>query len=617
MQTAALISSEGSLDWLCIPRFDSPATFLRLLDVEKGGYCLVQPAAKFDSRRVYDRESAVLGTVFHTGSGTITLTDFMPVYRKESPDPEGRGMDALSRRRLVRLVRCDGDVECRVEVKITPDYARRRPTIVRRDDHRVLVMNPHCNLHLQLPAGCSIDDAGLISGNIRMKDGEEFALVISWSDVERDVGEINLGTAHAHLKETVDYWERWARDLSYEGRYDALVKRSAVTLKLLTYEPTGAIVAAPTTSLPEQLGGKRNWDYRYSWLRDSSLTLAALMNLGNFGGAHDFFHFLHESLPSNATDFCVMYRVDGGLELAESDLPLAGYRGSRPVRIGNASAKQTQLDIYGELMHCMYLYFSHPELSHSEETFESEFWPVIRSTAEFVMKNWLKPASGIWEMRSQERHFTHSVAMCWVALDRAIKLARQLNVRQDLDQWEQEKKRILDAIESRGFHLSQDAYVQDFGGQALDASVLRLPVMGVVDPNSQRFASTVRSIEKRLMNRGLLYRYSQDETDDGIGGLEGTFTACGFWLVEVYVLQGRIAEAERLFEQIISYANDLGLMAEEIDPHTGEQLGNFPQGFTHIGLINAACRIAAAKGQASDITQRMLQGEPRTGDVAA
>lgn len=591
--------------------------FLRLLDVEKGGYCLVQPAAKFDSSRSYDKESAVLRTVFRTGNGTMTLTDFMPVYEREGLDPEDRGMDALSRRRVVRLVHCDGEIECRIELKVTPDYARKRPTIVRRDDGRVLVMNPHCNLHLQLPPGCSIDEAGVIGGKIRMKDGDEFALVMSWSEVEQDVSEINLRTAHAHLKETVDYWEHWAEDLCYEGYHDRLVKRSAVTLKLLTYEPTGAIVAAPTTSLPEQLGGNRNWDYRYSWLRDSSLTLAALMNLGNFNEAHDFFHFLHQSLPDNAAKFGVMYRVDGGLELTECDLPLAGYRGSRPVRTGNGAAEQMQLDVYGELMHCVYLYFFHPELSHPEDSFENEFWPVVRRIADFVVGNWMKPASGIWEMRSKERHFTHSVAMCWVALDRAIKLARQFNLGHDLEKWELEKDRILNAIESRGFDSSQQAYVQDFEGKAMDASVLRLPGMGVIDPKSERFASTVAAIENRLMNRGLLYRYSQDETDDGIGGVEGTFTACGFWLVESYVLQGRLDEAERLFEQIVSHANDLGLMSEEIDPHTGEQLGNYPQGFTHVGLINAACRIAAAKGQASDITQRMLQGEERSGNVAA
>ncbi|MGH9524937.1 MAG: glycoside hydrolase family 15 protein, partial [Terriglobales bacterium] len=613
---AALISSEGSLDWLCFPRFDSPAIFLRLLDEEKGGYCLVQPAGAFTSTRSYDQDSAVLRTVFRCDGGTMTLTDFMPVRRSEKAGPQGRGVDAVAMRRVVRLVRCHGELDCRLEVKVTPDYAQRPAKLVRRGDHRVLAVNPRDNLHIQLPSGYMIDEHGVIRSTVRMRDGDQFAVVLSWSEPDKDVGDMNLDVARKYLRQTLDYWEHWSRDLRYRGDHAEMVKRSAVTLKLLTYEPTGAIVAAPTTSLPEQLGGKRNWDYRYTWLRDSSLTLAALMNIGKFAEAHDFFHFLHESLPRNAADFRIMYEIDGGQELTETDLPLSGYRGSRPVRLGNGAAGQTQLDIYGELMHCMYLYFSHPDLSRADEPFENEFWPLVQSTADFVAAKWLEPGSGMWEMRGKKQQFVHSVAMCWVALDRAIKLARQFRIPHDLSRWENEQRRIIEAIETRGFHPSQRAYVQFFDGQAMDASILRLPVMGVVDARSERFASTVVALENRLMNRGLLYRYTQDETDDGVGGNEGTFTACGFWLVESYVLQGRLSDAERLFERLIGHANDVGLLSEEIEPHTGEQLGNFPQGFTHIGLVNAACRIAAAKGLASGVTQEMLQGDG-SGDRAA
>ena len=616
-QTAALISSEGSLDWLCFPRFDSPAMFLRLLDFEKGGYCLIQPAGKFRANRSYEQDSAVLHTVFRADRGSLTLTDFMPVRPTGNGGGQSRGMDASSLRRVVRLVRCEGEVDCRLEIKVTPEYAQRRPKVVRRNEHRILFLNPRDNLHIQLPPGCELDAEGIVRNVIPMRDGEQFAVVLAWSEGHEDVADVDLQVAHEHLRETVDYWERWARDLRYEGNHSRLVRRSAVTLKLLTYEPTGAIVAAPTSSLPEHIGGKRNWDYRYTWLRDSSLTLAALMNLGNFAEAHDFFHFLHESVPANAADFRIMYRVDGGLDLNEYDLPLAGYRGSRPVRAGNGAARQMQLDIYGELMHCMYLYFSHPELSCPDEQFESDFWPVVRSIANFVAKNWVNPCSGMWEMRGSERCFTHSVAMCWVALDRAIKLAREFNLAHDVSGWEREKCRILNAIETRGYHPAQQAYVQYFAGQAVDASVLRLPVMGVIDANSDRFAGTITALENRLMSNGLLLRYSQDETDDGIGGREGTFTACGFWLVESYVLQGRLDAAERAFEHIIDYANDLGLMSEEIDSESGELVGNFPQGFTHVALINAAVRIAVAKGQASDITQQMLKGDGRTGVRAA
>lgn len=607
-RSAALISSAGSIDWLCFPRFDSPAIFLRLLDAARGGYCSVQPAARFETTRSYDRDTAVLCTRFKTSTGTLTVTDFMPLRAHEGPGPETQGIGAHAPHGVIRLVRCEGEVDCQIELKVTPDYGRATPKIVRRTEQRYVVLNPHDNLHVQVPAGCSVSD-GLISGTVHMRNGDEFALVLTWSEAEQDAPEVTLRLAYAALKETVDYWRKWSRQLDYDGDHTDLVERSALVLKLLTYEATGAIIASPTTSLPEQIGGNRNWDYRYTWLRDSSLTLAALMNLGNFHEAHDFFHFLHNSLPSNAAHWRIMYRIDGGEELTETDLPLPGYRESRPVRIGNGAALQQQLDIYGELLHCMFLYFTHDQLSKRVESFERDFWPTARTAADFVTKQWMQPGSGIWEMRGATHRFTHSIAMCAVALDRACKLARRFGIRHDTRLWEAEQRTMMDALESRGYHESQRAYVEYFTGQSLDASILRLPVMGVLDARSPRFASTVEAIERRLIKNGLVYRYSQDETDDGIGGEEGTFTACAFWLVETYVLQGRIAEAERLFDYIIRHANDLGLMSEEIHPITGEQLGNFPQGFTHIGLINAACRIATAKGHRSGLTHRLLSGD--------
>ena len=616
-RSAALISSAGSIDWLCFPRFDSPAVFLRLLDASQGGYCLVQPAGHFESSRFYERDTAVLCTRFQTGSGVLTVTDFMPVRAHEGPGPETHGVGADAPHRLVRLVRCcEGEVDCRIELKVTPDYARAKSKIVRRGEHRYLVLNPHDNLHVQVPAGCSVT-GDVISGTLRLRDGQEFALVLTWSEPELDSPEITVKLAHDALKETTEYWREWSRQLDYDGDHAGLVKRSALVLKLLTYEPTGAIIAAPTTSLPEQIGGKRNWDYRYTWLRDSSLTLAALMNLGNFHEAHDFFHFLHRSLPQNAADFRIMYRVDGTEDLTESSLPLSGYRESRPVQVGNGAARQQQLDIYGELLHCMYLYFTHDQLSKRVESFERDFWPTAKTAADFVAGQWSHPGSGIWEMRGKERRFTHSVAMCWVALDRAIKLARRFGIRHDAGPWEIEMRRIMDAVEASGYHEQQRAYVEYLSGQSLDASILRLPVMGVLDPRSERFSNTVDAIERKLVKGGLVYRYSQAETDDGIGGKEGTFTACAFWLVETYVLQGRLEEAERLFDYVVGHANDLGLMSEELDAVTREQLGNFPQGFTHIGLINAACRIAAAKGRGSGLMHRLLSGDAGAGDKAA
>jgi GH15 family glucan-1,4-alpha-glucosidase len=614
-QTAALVSPDGSIDWLCCPRFDSPAMFLRLLDADRGGYCSIQPVGKFDVTRSYVRDSCVLHTRFSTSGGELTVTDFMPVERCD--DPGGAGKDVDSPHQVVRLVQCSGDVECRLELKVTPDYAGAPPKIIRRSQHRALVLGARDALHIQMPSACQIDDRGLITANLRMRDGEEFALVLTWSKGDDDVREMLLKDARQSLETTFDYWRNWSNGIDYEGDYRSLVHRSALTLKLLTYEPSGAIIAAPTTSLPEEIGGARNWDYRYTWLRDSSLTLVALMDLGNFGEARDYFHFLHDSLPDNAEDFQVLYRIDGSVEVDERELPLSGYRDSRPVRIGNGAVGQKQLDIFGELMHCAFLYWLHEDFTKQGESFVSDFWPLIKTTADYVAQHWRDPGHGIWEMRGPQKDFTHAKGMCWVALDRALKLAKKFGVHRGLDDWDAQRSEIRHAIETRGFHPRSGAYVQYFDGQSLDAAVLRLPLMGVIDANSDRMRSTIAAIEKRLMNNGLVYRYLQDESDDGMPGNEATFTACAFWLVENYVLQGRVSDAERLFEHTVGFVNDLGLLSEELDPHTGEQLGNFPQGFSHIALINSAVRLAAAKGQVSDITRRMLRGEAGVEESAA
>lgn len=615
-QTAALISRDGSLDWLCLPRFDSPAMFLRLLDADRGGCCWVRPSGQFACTRRYMPDTCVLETTFHAGGGTLVVTDFMPAYRAEEPDDSGKDVDATHE--VVRLVRCEtGEVEFRLDLKPTFDYAQEEVKCIRRGDGRVLFLGAHNALHAQVPPDYILHADRSVTATMTLRAGEEFAIVLSWSSPDADVREIGLKEARHALDSTLKYWTHWSKGLEYGGENKDLVHRSALTLKLLTYEPTGAIIAAPTTSLPERPGGVRNWDYRYTWLRDSSLTLVALMDLGNFGEAHDYFHFLQNSLPDRAEDFQVLYRVDGSEELEERDLPLSGWRDSRPVRIGNGAMHQTQLDIFGELMHCAYLYWSHQDFLKRSENFRGDFWPRVKAIADHVASNWRKKGQGIWEMRGRPRHFTHAKGMCWVALDRALKLARAHGITEGLDGWEAEREAIIREVHQRAYNPNIGAYVLDFDGSALDASVLRLPIMGVIDPKSERMRSTIAAIERRLMKHDLVYRYLPRESDDGLPGGEGTFTACAFWLAENYVLQGDLAKAEEIFQHTIGYANDVGLMSEEIDPETGEQWGNFPQGFTHIGLINAAVRIAAEKGQVSDETRRMLSGEAGRAQQAA
>ena len=615
-RTAALISSEGSLDWMCFPRFDSPAMFLKLLDDEHGGSCWMRPEGRFETSRRYVPDTCVLETTFRASGGTMTLTDFMPALHSE--DESGKGKDVESRHQVVRIASCtSGEVTFRLDLHPTFGFAQERCKAIRRGEERVLFLGPHIALHAQVPARYSITGDGQLSATLRLKEGEEFAVVLTCSFPDEDAPAVGLKEARHALEATLKYWRKWSKALDYSGDYRDLVQRSAMTLKLLTYEPTGAIIAAPTTSLPEMPGGERNYDYRYTWLRDSSLTLVSLMDLANFGEAHDYFHFIHDSIPDRAEDFQVLYRVDGAEELEETDLPLSGYKGSRPVRIGNAAAHQKQLDIFGELMHCAYLYWLHEDFAKHGQSFRRDFWPRVKDVADYVAEHWHERGHGIWEMRGEPKHFTHAKGMCWVALDRALKLARHHGIRTGLEAWEREREKIRQQIETRGYHDGRKAYVQYFDGDALDAAVLRLPVMGVIDPRSERMRSTIAAIEKDLVRNGVVYRYRQDESDDGMPGDEGAFTTCAFWLAENYVLQDRLKDAEELFRHTVGFANDLGLMSEEIDPATGEQLGNFPQGFTHIGLINAAVRIAAAKGQASDETRRMLRGEAGIEESAA
>ena len=592
--TAALISSAGSIDWACFPDFNSPAVFLRLLDDAQGGYCSIEPAKLLRSQRRYLEATNILETIFETETGSLTVLDFMPVRQADAEREHGQ--DLLSDHRIIRLLRCtEGAVECRVELKPTFDYARARAQVFRRDARVAMFSSGPVALYAQLTDDVEwLDDA--VAATVKLEKGACCPIVLTFTPTpDREVEPLSDRDARAALEETRRYWRQWADSCESEGEYREQVLRSALTLKLLTYESSGAIIAAPTTSLPEWIGGSRNWDYRYCWLRDSTFTLIALMNLGYFGEAHDFFKFLHRTLPASAGKYQILYGICSERDAEERELPrLSGYRDSRPVRIGNGAAQQTQLDIFGELVHGVDLYWSDDGFEHHDEDFERDFWPMVESIADYVAHHWADRGSSMWEMRGSPSEFTHEKAMCWLALDRTLSLAKRHHIEApELATWKRELDLISESLRREGFNRQLGAYVQQYGSDKADASLLRLPLMGVISAQHPRMRGTIALIEKQLLRNGLLYRYPPGE--DGIGEHEGAFTACSFWLVENYILQGRLDEAEQMFRHLLSLANDVGLMAEELDPETGEQLGNFPQGFTHIGLINAAVRLSKAK----------------------
>ena len=588
--TAALVSSSGSIDWACLPYFDSPAVFLRILDDSKGGYCSVAADETRKVTRRYLPGTPILETTFKCVGGTLQVTDFMPLRRREQLTTEGQDADAD--RRIIRLLRCTaGSVDVNLEIKLTFDFTRENPKPATHDG-RIVFQSRNGALQLQGPS--LVFKGDVVAGKLHLEAGEDSFVAISHADRESDLITLDLHLIHQALQNTQAYWQRWSKACIYEGEFRDLLMRSAITLKLLTFEPTGAIVAAPTTSLPEEIGGERNWDYRFTWVRDSSLTLMALMSLGYFGEAHDFLHFFKRITPDAEHGFQILYGIRGEKQIEEHELKhLDGYRGSQPVRIGNAACQQKQLDIYGELMQCIHLYANHEAFEHHQKEFLDDTWPMIHGMADFAAKHWREPDSGLWEVRGAERQFVDSNALCWVALDRALKLASMRGSNGDLSNWTRNRDAIRESILEHGYDSELGSFVQCYGSKVVDASALRLSMVGLIDSQDPRMISTVKQVERRLMRHGLVYRYRG--SDDGLKGEEGTFVMCTFWLIDNYIMQGRMKEAEDLFQHVISFRNDLGLLSEEIDPENGEQLGNFPQGFTHISMINATVRLEAAR----------------------
>jgi GH15 family glucan-1,4-alpha-glucosidase len=590
LHSCALVSTSGSIDWACFPRFDSPAVFARLLDWERGGYFRLAPEGVRRTTRRYLPGTKVLETTFETAEGEATLTDFMPVDGHGDPhDP--RHVDCPQQ--IVRILRCTrGSARFRLECCPRFEYGSIIPHVSLDGAHSGVAhggadaLSIYCSAPLELVE----DDGFRASGELPA--GE--AVVVSASYRSRFTDLSTALPAHAaeqRLRETTEFWERWAAISTYDGAYGEAVQRSALTLKALTHAPTGAMLAAATTSLPEAIGGPRNWDYRFTWLRDASFALYALNIIGYREEAMYFKDWLEWATAGRARDLQLMYGLGGERRLTEQELPhLEGYRGSRPVRIGNGAYHQFQLDVFGEVMDSAHLF-----RKFGGEV-DPEYWQFLRRVVDFVHDHWREPDEGIWEARSERQHHVFSKVMCWVAIDRAIRAARALGLPGDVDAWRALRSEIRADVLEHGFDAERGTFVQAYGSRNLDASALMLPLVGFVRPTEPRMLSTIRAIEAELTSpEGLVYRYRG--FDDGLAGDEGAFVICTFWLADNLILLGETDRARELFEMVLSHGNDLGLLSEEIEPATGALLGNYPQAFSHMGLINTAVQLDnAARG---------------------
>jgi GH15 family glucan-1,4-alpha-glucosidase len=576
-QTAALVGRDGSIDWLCLPRFDSGACFAALLGSAENGRWLLAPAvAAHDVRRRYREDTLILETDFETEHGAVRVVDFMPP-RSLQPD-------------LVRIVRgIRGEVRMRMELVVRFDYGWLVPWVRRRGKGIVAVAGPDL---LTLCADVEVGgDGSTTVADFTVRDGQTISFVLGWRP-SHTPGSSPIEPGRA-LADTEQWWREWAGRCSYEGEWRDHVKRSLITLKALTYSPTGAIVASPTTSLPEHMGGLRNWDYRYCWVRDATFTLYALMLNGYREEARAWREWLLRAVAGKASQLQIMYGVAGERRLTELTLDwLPGYNGSRPVRIGNTAADQVQLDVFGEVADALHL----ARRVGLQTT--ADGWRVECGLLEHLESRWEGPDEGIWEVRGPRRHFTHSRMMAWVAVDRAVRDAERYGLAAPLERWRALRDRIHEEICRRGFDDGQNAFVQYYGGKELDASLLTMPQVGFLPPTDPRVIGTVAAVERRLLVDGFVHRYTPSEKVDGLPPAEGAFLLCTFWLADAYVLLGRREEAREVFERLLSITNDLGLLPEEWDPAARRFLGNFPQAFSHVGLLNTAHNLTQPRGPA-------------------
>jgi GH15 family glucan-1,4-alpha-glucosidase len=588
MHTAALVGMNGSIDWFCFPHFDSPSVFAAILDDRKGGRFAIAPMdGKPEFRQHYWPDTNVLITRFLMREGVGEITDYMAAHEHAMGDEDHQHQVF----RRVRAVR--GDITFRVECRPAFNYAR--------DDHDVQISDHGAAFHSRGPSlGLSTDVPlqarnGAAVAEFTLKEGRSAVFILQETERNRGCRAcISEKEEERIFEQTIDFWQRWLSGCTYTGRWREMVHRSALLLKLLTYAPTGAIVAAPTTSLPEAIGGARNWDYRYTWIRDAAFTLYGFLRIGFTDEAARFMQWLSaRSHELDADDSLqIMYGIEGQHELTEQTLDhLEGYRGSQPVRIGNAAHRQLQLDIYGELMDAVYLFNKYGS------PISYELWDYLRRLLDYVCDHWRQKDEGIWEVRGGRRHFVFSKLMCWVALDRGLRLAAKRSFPADRSLWLKNRDGIYEEIMKRGWNPDRQTFVQTFDGDALDASNLIMPLVFFVSPTDPRMLKTLDAILKPLRKGGLtsdslVHRYHPNETLDGLEGEEGSFDMCSFWLVEALTRAGRfdrkrLEKARLMFEQMLSYSNHLGLYGEETGPR-GETLGNFPQAFTHLALISAA-----------------------------
>jgi GH15 family glucan-1,4-alpha-glucosidase len=592
--SAALVDRDGTIAWLCLPRYDSPAVFARILDPE-GGHWQIKPTGEYRSERRYLPGTLVIETTFVTETGTVKLIDAMAFAEGHRHHELGFAAPHL----IVRLVEAViGEVELELELAPRPEYGLVKPLFRPSDTGGRTFGGPN-QVVVSSGVPTAIEDSTM-SATFTVSEGQQVGFALQWAPPERPAPEpFSPDDVAARIADTIEAWRSWEAEHDiYEGPHRELVRLSSRVLKGLTYRPTGAIVAAPTTSLPETVGGERNWDYRYSWIRDSSLTLEALYIGACSDEAEEFVSFMTSSAGGRASErsLQIMYGIAGEHDLTERELPhLRGWRDSSPVRVGNGAWGQTQLDVYGELLNSLHLYREqlgelHPEIQ-----------AFVADLANTAARRWRERGAGMWEMRGEPRHHVSSKVLCWVALDRAIALAPQLGEHANLEHWTAERDQIREAILTRGWSETRQAYAQSFDSDELDAAQLLMPIFGFLPATDERMRSTIDAIARDLTEDGLVLRYRNQAgmNADGLSGEEGTFVICSFWLVSALAKAGELDRAEELFDKLVSYANDLGLLAEEIDTAAGELLGNFPQAFSHIGLITAAWEIDKARGRVS------------------
>jgi GH15 family glucan-1,4-alpha-glucosidase len=571
LQTAALVGRDGSIDWACFPRFDSGACFAALLGTTDHGRWLIAPRGDaWSPGRCYRENTLVLETEWECDTGKARVIDFMP--------PRGKAPD------IVRIVEgVEGEVEMNAELVIRYDYGSTLPWVRRLDDDMRLAIAGPDALCFRSPVEHRGENMRTIA-EFTVRQGERVPFALTWYPSNEDPPE-PIDPEQA-LQDTVDYWTDWIAGCGYEGPWKHAVQQSLIVLKALTYAPTGGIVAAPTTSLPEKIGGERNWDYRYCWLRDATLVLLAFINAGFLEEAAAWRLWLLRAAAGDPAALQIMYGVGGERRLTEMELDwLPGYESSRPVRAGNAASEQFQLDVYGEVLDAMHQGRVH-ELDRLPEA-----WSLQRRLLAFLESAWKEPDDGIWEVRGGRRHFTHSKVMAWVAFDRGVRAVEEFGRAGPVDRWRRIRDEIHHEVCERGFDRELNSFTQSYGSKRLDASLLVMPLVGFLPADDARVQGTVSAVERELYRHGFVYRYAGDDESTSVDGLpagEGAFLPCTFWLVDNFALQGRLDEAEQLFERLLSLRNDLGLFGEEWDPETRRQLGNFPQAFTHVALVNTA-----------------------------